>query len=51
MEILGVSNRVAYEVMKQKDFPVLSINGAKGAKRIPRDLFFEWLNKKATKKE
>lgn len=47
MEILGVSNRVAYEIMKQKGFPVLSINGARGVKRVPRDLFFEWLYKSA----
>lgn len=44
MEILGVSNRVAYEIMKRKDFPVMSITGAKGAKRVPRDLFFQWLD-------
>lgn len=50
MEILGVSNRVAYELMKQKDFPVMSINGPKGSKRIPRNLFFEWIHKSATEK-
>jgi len=44
MEILGVSNRVAYELMKRTDFPVMSITGSKGAKRVPRDLFFKWLD-------
>lgn len=47
MEILNVSSRVAYEIMKQKGFPVLNITGAKGMKRVPRDMFFEWLYESA----
>lgn len=47
MEILGVSNRIAYKIMKQKDFPLLSIPGAKGAKRVSRDLFFKWLDEQS----
>lgn len=43
-EILGVSKRVAYEVMDYKGFPLIRINGAKGTKRVQRDAFFNWLD-------
>lgn len=40
-KILGVSKRVAYEVMERKDFPLIRI---RRLKRVNRDSFFEWLN-------
>jgi len=42
-EILGLTTHAVYELIKRPGFPVMFISGAKGAKRIPRDLFFDWL--------
>jgi len=46
-EILGLTNHAVYELIKRKGFPVMIISGSKGAKRIPRDLFFNWLDDQA----
>ncbi|WP_317616472.1 helix-turn-helix domain-containing protein [Bacillus sp. HNG] len=40
-EIVGVSTRVAYELMERKDFPLIRIGRLK---RVNRDEFFKWLN-------
>lgn len=44
-EILGVSRRVAYEIMDTPKFPLIKI---RRSKRVNRDDFFAWLegNKK-----
>ncbi len=39
-EILGVSKRVAYEVMERKGFPLVRVGRLK---RVNRDAFFKWL--------
>ncbi|WP_409276406.1 helix-turn-helix domain-containing protein (plasmid) [Neobacillus sp. SCS-31] len=39
-EILGISRRVAYEIMERKDFPLIRYGRSK---RVKRDKFFEWL--------
>ncbi|PGZ46106.1 DNA-binding protein [Bacillus anthracis] len=41
-EVLGISQRKAYEIMDQKGFPLVKI-GRK--KVVPRDAFFNWLEK------
>lgn len=45
MEILSIGKRVAYELMDQQDFPCVKI-GSK-LKRVHRDSFFDWVEKKA----
>jgi excisionase family DNA binding protein len=40
-EILGVSRRIAYEIMERSDFPLIRIGRHK---KVKRDNFFEWLN-------
>lgn len=45
MEILGIGKRIAYELMDETDFPCIKI--AKRLKRVNRDEFFNWLEKKA----
>ncbi|MFT8319297.1 MAG: helix-turn-helix domain-containing protein [Bacillus sp. (in: firmicutes)] len=42
-QILGVSKRVAYEIMDEKDFPLIRV---RRTKRVNRDDFFKWLDKK-----
>jgi hypothetical protein len=44
MEILRIGKRVAFEVMDEEDFPCIKI-GTK-LKRVNRDDFFEWIQKK-----
>ncbi|WP_026049359.1 helix-turn-helix domain-containing protein [Bacillus bingmayongensis] len=44
-EILGVAQRTAYDIMDQKGFPLVRI-GRK--KVVPRDAFFNWLERSAT---
>jgi excisionase family DNA binding protein len=39
-EILGISRRVAYEVMESKGFPLVRVGRLK---RVNRDSFFKWL--------
>ena len=41
-EVLGISQRKAYDIMDQKGFPLVKI-GRK--KVVPRDAFFNWLEK------
>jgi predicted DNA-binding transcriptional regulator AlpA/DNA-directed RNA polymerase subunit RPC12/RpoP len=41
--VLGISRRVAYEIMETKDFPLIRI---RKSKRVSRNEFFEWLNNK-----
>ncbi|KYG28134.1 helix-turn-helix domain-containing protein [Alkalihalobacillus trypoxylicola] len=41
-EILGVSQRHAYEIMELKDFPLIRMGRNK---RVNRDEFFSWVNK------
>jgi excisionase family DNA binding protein len=43
MQILGVSKRVAYEIMETKDFPLIRI---RRSKRVNREDFFNWLEQK-----
>lgn len=40
-EIIGVSTRVAYEIMEKTGFPLIRIGRCK---RVARDAFFKWLN-------
>ncbi len=42
-QILGVSKRVAYEIMDGSDFPLIKI---RRSKRVNREDFFNWLEKK-----
>ncbi|MED1021116.1 helix-turn-helix domain-containing protein [Bacillus mycoides] len=44
-EVLGISQRKAYDIMDQKGFPLVKI-GRK--KVVPRDAFFNWLEKGMT---
>jgi excisionase family DNA binding protein len=39
-EIIGVSKRVAYEIMEYKGFPLIRI---RRSKRVNREDFFRWL--------
>jgi excisionase family DNA binding protein len=39
-EVLGISKLSAYELMKQKGFPVIKIGRLK---RVNRDAFFRWM--------
>ncbi|WP_238458156.1 helix-turn-helix domain-containing protein [Alkalihalobacterium alkalinitrilicum] len=39
-EIMGISKRVAYEIMDYKDFPLIRIGRTK---RVKRESFFRWL--------
>lgn len=39
-EILGVSKRVAYEIMDTPSFPLIRI---RRSKRVNRDEFFDWI--------
>ncbi|HDX9529701.1 TPA: helix-turn-helix domain-containing protein [Bacillus thuringiensis] len=41
-EVLGISQRKAYDIMDQKGFPLVKI-GRK--KVVPRDAFFNWIEK------
>ena len=38
--ILGISKNGAYELMKQKGFPVIQVGRLK---RVNRDAFFKWM--------
>lgn len=42
-QILGCSKRVAYEIMDDKDFPLIKV---RRSKRVNRDDFFNWLEQK-----
>lgn len=42
-QILGVSKRVAYEIMDTTGFPLIKI---RRSKRVNREDFFIWLDKK-----
>ena len=44
-EILGVGKNRAYEIMQIEGFPVVVVGRLK---RVPRDKFFEWLEKQAS---
>jgi excisionase family DNA binding protein len=43
-EIMGVSKRIAYEMMEYKGFPLIRIGRLK---RVNREAFFSWLEKQA----
>jgi excisionase family DNA binding protein len=43
-EIMGVSRRIAYEMMEYKGFPLVRIGRLK---RVNRDSFFYWLETRA----
>jgi excisionase family DNA binding protein len=43
-EIMGVSKRIAYEMMEYKGFPLIRIGRLK---RVNREAFFGWLEKQA----
>lgn len=44
--ILGVSKRVAYEIMDESDFPLIRI---RRSKRVNREDFFNWLDERKHK--
>jgi excisionase family DNA binding protein len=44
--VLGISLRVAYDVMEGEEFPLVKIGRHK---KVHRDKFFEWLDRKAEK--
>ncbi|OOR30272.1 helix-turn-helix domain-containing protein [Bacillus cereus] len=44
-EILGIAQRTAYDIMDQNGFPLMRI-GRK--KVVPREAFFNWLERSAT---
>jgi hypothetical protein len=44
---LGLSLRIAYEVMDYPDFPLIKIGRCK---RVERDEFFEWLEQQTLNK-
>lgn len=43
-EVLGISLRVAYEVMEQKDFPLIRIGRNK---KVNREAFFKWMERQS----
>lgn len=43
-EILNVGRRVAYELMDEEDFPCVRLGNK--LKRVGRDDFFDWLQRK-----
>jgi len=47
-QILGISKRKAYEVMEERGFPLVRIGRAK---RVGREAFFEWLDRRKPSKE
>ena len=47
-EILGCSKPVAYQMMEQKDFPLIKLGRLK---RVNRDAFFKWLEDQQNKEE
>ncbi|OIJ13808.1 DNA-binding protein [Anaerobacillus arseniciselenatis] len=44
-EILQISKPTVYELMRQRDFPIIS--GIGNIKRVKRDAFFAWLDKRS----
>lgn len=40
-EIMGISKRVAYQLMEYKGFPLIRLGRLK---RVNRDSFFQWLD-------
>ena len=44
-EIIGVSKRVAYEIMEISNFPLIRIGRCK---RVTREGLFKWLNEQYT---
>jgi len=42
-QVLLISRRTAYEVMRQQDFPLLKIGKCM---RVPREQFFQWIENK-----
>ena len=47
--LLGISRASAYELVKEKGFPKLSV--VHGRIIVPRDRFFEWLDKPREKRK
>jgi len=45
-KLLNISKNVAYDLIKEKSFPVIKI---KSTFRIPKKAFHEWLDKIGTK--
>jgi excisionase family DNA binding protein len=43
-EIMGISKRIAYEMMEYKGFPLIRVGRLK---RVNRDSFFGWLENQA----
>jgi excisionase family DNA binding protein len=43
-EIMGVSKRIAYELMEYKGFPLIRVGRLK---RVNREAFFGWLEQQA----
>ena len=46
-EVMGVSLRIAYQVMDREDFPLIPLFRHK---KVNRDAFFKWLESQGTKK-
>jgi hypothetical protein len=46
-EIMGVSLKTAYELMNDKNFPLIRVGKIK---RVEREKFFVWLGKQALEK-
>jgi predicted DNA-binding transcriptional regulator AlpA len=46
-QILGISLRVAYDIMEGEDFPLVRIGRHK---KVHKDKFFEWMDRQANKK-
>jgi predicted DNA-binding transcriptional regulator AlpA len=44
-QILGISPRVAYDIMEAEDFPLIRIGRHK---KVHRDKFFQWMDQKAS---
>lgn len=43
-ELLGISRKTAYALVKRKGFPAIKIGGKRIV--VPRDLFIQWINEK-----
>jgi len=42
--VLGISRKLAYDLVKQEGFPAIKIGGKRIV--VPRDLFIQWINEK-----
>jgi excisionase family DNA binding protein len=47
-EIMGVSKRIAYEIMEYKGFPLVRVGRLK---RVNKESFFNWLDSQSNEEE